>query len=71
MSRCLFAQGVLDLRNFMAAASDTPLGIATLIVRSGLMVIDRYLAFEDAAKSTGPRDGMSMVVACGFNEQSP
>jgi len=55
----------------MAAAGDTPCGIATLIVRSGLMVIDRYLAFEDAVKSTGPRDGMSMVAACVFNEQSP
>ena len=55
----------------MAAGSDIPLGIATLTVRSGLMVIDRRLDLEDAVKNTGPRDGMSMAVACVFNEQSP
>jgi hypothetical protein len=56
--RFFFAQGILESRNFLAVLSDTLFGIVTLIVWSGLMVIDRCLALGEWVKRTGPREGM-------------
>jgi hypothetical protein len=62
MFRFFFAQGILDCRNFWAVGRDTLLGIVTLIVWSGLIVIDRCLALGEVVKRTGPREGMWRVV---------
>ena len=42
----------------MAVLSDTLFGMVTLIVWSGLIVIDRCLDLLEGVKRTGPRDGM-------------
>ena len=52
--RFFFTQGILDCRNFLAVGRDTLVGIVTLIVWSGLIVIDRRLALGEWVKRTGP-----------------
>ena len=51
----------------MAVGRDTLFGIVTLIVWSGLIVIDRCLALGEVEKRTGPREGMWRVVGLTFH----
>ena len=66
--RCFLIHGILEFRNCCAFLWATPRGMVSLIVRSGLIVMRKYLARLDTARMTGPSPGISHVVGAGFGQ---